>query len=44
MVGLSDQDMEQIKKFNQTPWYAKSPDILVPTGDDEEPSKAESSD
>lgn len=44
MVGLSDQDMERIKEFNQTPWYAKDPDILVPTDGDEKPSRTESSD
>jgi hypothetical protein len=44
MVGLSDQDMERIEKFNKTPWYAKNPDILVPGEDEEELSQAEPSD
>ncbi len=44
MVGLSDEDIERIKEFNETPWYAQDPDILVPTEANEESSRAESSD
>jgi hypothetical protein len=44
MVGLSDQDMKRIRKFNETPWYAKDPEILVPADGDEESSRAEASD
>ena len=44
MVGLSDQDMERIREFNETPWYAKKPDILVPTDGGEESSQAKPSD
>lgn len=39
MVGLSESDLERIKKFNDRPWYAKDPDILLP--DDEEEDSAE---
>jgi len=44
MTGLSDGDMERIKEFNQAPWYAKDPEILVPADEDEEPPRAEASD
>lgn len=36
MVGLSDQDLERIEEFNEAPWYAKDPEILLPKGEDAE--------
>jgi hypothetical protein len=44
MTGLSDGDMERIEEFNRAPWYAKDPEILVPTDEDEAPPRAEASD
>lgn len=44
MVGLSDKDLERIKEFNETPWYAKNPEILLPKGDDDGTSHQEVSD
>lgn len=44
MVGLSDKDLERIEEFNETPWYAKNPEILVPEDDDGEPSRKGASD
>lgn len=34
MVGLSDKDLERIEEFNETPWHAKDPEILLPKGED----------
>lgn len=44
MVGLSDRDMERIEEFNQAPWYAKDPEILVPSDEEDGPPQAEPAD
>lgn len=44
MVGLSEKDLERIEEFKETPWYAKSPEILLPKGEDGEESHEETND
>lgn len=35
MVGLSEQDLEQIRDFAETPRYARSPEQLTDDDEDE---------
>lgn len=41
MVGLSDQDMERIRAFNDRPWYEQTPDLLLPEDADDDLSDTE---